>query len=275
MANDSKNDDFPTIRLDDEDRRDYQQNKRRAGHKASHTIPSDNAAKQTVVDDDDEDDVKRGGASTVLVVLVLLLALGGLGGCYYLYTLLQQQQAVAQDAEGRLAELERKLSATDEEMGESTVALQVKVNELSEKSKETWEQVDKLWASAWRRNQKEITELSDKVSSMQKELTASVSRVSEDVSSHQSRLTSIKNQLASLADEVLAFNVSLEQVNNDKQSQQQTVQNVNDKLSVLEKRNNTLNSRINALESDMRDMATKVVSGPQNNGGSAGGGSAE
>lgn len=274
MANDSKNDDFPTIRLDDEDRRDYQQNKRRAGHTASHTIPSGNAAAQTVVDDDDEDE-KRGGASTVLVILVLLLALGGLGGCYYLYTLLQQQQAVAQDAESRLAELERKLSATDEEMGESTVALQVKVNELSEKSKETWEQVDKLWASAWRRNQKEITELSDKVSSMQKELTASVSRVSEDVSTHQSRLTSIKNQLASLADEVLAFNVSLEQINNDKQSQQQSVRNVNDKLSVLEKRNNTLNSRISALENDLRDIATKVVSGPQNNGGSTGGGSAE
>ena len=72
----------------------------------------------------------------------------------------------------------------------------------------------------------------------------------------------MKNQLASLADEILALNVALDQANNEKQQQQQSVKNVNDKLSVLEKRNNTLASRISSMESEIRDIATKVVSTP-------------
>lgn len=264
MANDSRNDDFPTIRLDEEDRRDYEKKR----HTAAHTIKPEEQASAS--SDPGSDEPKgKGGAGTLLVVLVLLLALAGLGGCYYLYTLLQQQQAVALQAEDRIAELERKLSATDEEMGESTVALQVKVNELAEKSKELWEQMDKLWASAWRRNQKEITDLGAKVNTMQKDLNGSISSVADDVKTHQSRLTSMKNQQASLADEILALNVALDQVNNDKSQTQQNVQNVNDKLSVLEKRNNTLASRISSMENEIRSIATKVISSP---GGQAPGG---
>ena len=262
MANDSRDDDFPTIRLDDEDRREYQQKK----HTASHTIKGKDAGSSTTPPSDSKS--PRSGASTVFVVIALLIALGGLGGCYYLYTLLQQQQAVALDAESRLAELERKLSATDEEMGESTVALQVKVNELSEKSQELWEQMDKLWASAWRRNQKEITDLNDKVNGMEKSLTSSIETVANDVDTHQSRLTSINNQLASLADELLALNVAIEQVNNDKTQQARSVKNVSDKLSVIEKRNNALASRMSSLESEIRDIATKVISAPSGTGGS-------
>ena len=36
--------------------------------------------------------------------------------------------------------------------------------------------------------------------------------------------------------------------------------NLNDKISVLEKRNNTLSGRITGLESEIREIATKVVS---------------
>lgn len=257
MANDSRNDDFPTIRLDEEDRRDYEKKR----HTAAHTIKPEKGQKADP-QGSEPPPAGKSGASTLWVVLALLVALAGVGGCYYLYTLLQQQQSVAAQAEARISELENKLSATDEEMGQSTVALQVKVNELGQKSKELWEQMDKLWASAWRRNQKDITDLGDKVNGMQKTLTGSISTVAEDVETHQSRLTSMKNQLASLADEILALNVALDQANNDKQQQQQSVKNVNDKLSVLEKRNNTLASRISSMESEIRDIATKVVSTP-------------
>lgn len=258
MANDSRNDDFPTIRLDEEDRRDYDKKR----HTAAHTIKPEGKSSTSSAPESGPAKTKRSGASILLVIIALLLALGSMGGCYYLYTLHQQQQVVALETESRIAELERKLSATDEEMGESTVALQVKVNELAEKSKELWEQMDKLWASAWRRNQKEITDLGAKVNTMQKDLKGSISTVADDVNTHQNRLSSMKSQQASLADEILALNVALEQVSNDKRSNQQTIQNVNDKLSVLEKRNSTLSTRISSMENEIRSIATKVISSP-------------
>ena len=71
---------------------------------------------------------------------------------------------------------------------------------------------------------------------------------------------SVKNQLASLADELLAVNVQLEQALSDKQSAQKEVRNLSDKLSVLEQRNTTLSGRITSLENEIREIATKVVS---------------
>ena len=78
----------------------------------------------------------------------------------------------------------------------------------------------------------------------------------------------MKNQLASLADELLAVNVQLEQAANDKQSAQQSVRNLSDKLSVLEQRNTTLSGRLTSLENEIREIATKVVSRSGASGGS-------
>ncbi|MBU3023174.1 hypothetical protein [Aestuariibacter sp. A3R04] len=260
MSNDSRNDDFPTIRLDDEDRRDYQQKKRPAGHSAkADNQPTGAASSNSVA-------AGNSSSGTIWAVLALLIALGGCGGCYYLYSQLLLQQAEAEKAENRIAQLERKLSATGEEMGESTVALQVKVGELTDKSNELWDQMDKLWASAWRRNQKEITELGDKLNSTQTELKKSVSGMSEDIKAQQSKLASLNNQLSGIADEILALNVQIEQAAGDKNAQAQTVKNLTDKLSVLENRSGSLANQISSLRDDMRELATKVASQPDPTG---------
>jgi len=252
MANNSKNDEFPTIRLDEEDRRDYQA-KRQASvtstppSSSSHTSHTSNTSASN-------------SGNGIWVTLVALVALTACGGCYYLYTLLEQQKVIAQEADKRILQLENKLSATGEEIGESTVALQVKVTELSNKTNELWEQMDKLWASAWRRNQKEIADLGDRVGNVQTALNKNIDTVANDVKSQTAVIGSLKNQLASLADELLAVNIQLEQALNDKQNAQQSVRNLSDKLSVLEQRNTTLSGRITSLENEIRDIATKVVS---------------
>lgn len=248
MADNNQQDDLPTIRLDEEDRRAYQKTKQPASSKKTAPPPSG------------KDNTSSGG-NGLWLTLVALVALAACGGSYYLYTLYQQQQATAQAAERRIAELERRLSATGEEIGESTVALQVKVNDLGAKTEELWEQMDKLWASAWRRNQKEIADLGERVSKVQNDLKGSVNAVSQDVSAQSSRLSSIKNQLATTADELLALNVQLEQAQADKQSNAQTVKNLNDKISVLEQRNNALSGRISKMERELREIATQMVSG--------------
>lgn len=259
MANNSKNDEFPTIRLDEEDRRDYQTKRKAAPSKPS-TTPSSTPSSPSPS--------SNGGGNGIWVTLVAIVALAACGGCYYLYTLLEQQKAVADQAEKRIMQLENKLSATGEEIGESTVALQVKVTELSNKTNELWEQMDKLWASAWRRNQKEIADLGDRVGNVQTALNKNIGSVSDDVNAQAAAIGSVKNQLASLADELLAVNVQLEQAANDKQSAQQSVRNLSDKLSVLEQRNTTLSGRLTSLENEIREIATKVVSRSGASGGS-------
>ena len=259
MANNSKSDEFPTIRLDEEDRRDYQTKRQATPTKTTTPSPSSSANRQPS---------NSGSSNGIWVVLVALIALAACGGCYYLYTLLEQQKAVAEQAEKRIMQLENKLSATGEEIGESTVALQVKVTELTNKTNELWEQMDKLWASAWRRNQQEIADLGDRVGNVQTALNKNISAVSDDVKTQTAAIGSVKNQLASLADELLAVNVQLEQAVNDKQSTQQSVRNLTDKLSVLEQRNTTLSGRITSLENEIRDIATKVVSRSGSTGGS-------
>lgn len=255
MSNDSRNDDFPTIRLDEEDRRDYQHKK----HPSSQSVKSSAGTAPAASGKPSAGPTKSGGGNGLWIALVAVVALAGVGGSYYLFQQLELQKKVAADAENRIAQLERKLSATGEEMGESTVALQVKVSELTDKSEELWDQMDKLWASAWRRNQKEITDLGDKLNATENSLKKSINSVTEDVSADQQKLSSLSNQLSGIADEILALNVQLEQATSDKSSQQQTVKNLTEKVSVLENRNASLASRLTSMENEIRDIATKVV----------------
>jgi len=253
MANNSNNDDFPTIRLDDEDRRDYQ--KKRQPTPANSSAPSSSPAPSSV-----SSNAGSASGNGLWILLIAIIALGACGGCYYLYTLLEQQKNAASAAEQRIAQLENKLSATGEEIGESTVALQVKVTELSNRTNELWEQMDKLWASAWRRNQKEIADLGARVGNVQNAINASISNVADDVKAQNAEIGSVKTQLATLADEVLALNVQLEQAGNAREQSEQSVRALTDKLKILEQRNTALSGRVSGLENDIRDIATKVVS---------------
>lgn len=253
MSSNSRNDDFPTIRLDDEDRRDYQKKQSSASAAApSHSSTSDKQPAKT----------KSSGGSTFVLTLSLLIALGASGGCYFLYDLSQKQQVVMADAERRIEQLENKLSATGEEIGESTVALQVKVTELSNKTNELWEQMDKLWASAWRRNQKEISDLSEKVDANKANVNESISQVARNADQQKTQLSALQTQLSAVADDLLALNVRMEQTSELASQFGQSKKVVNDKLALLEQRNNSLSSRIGALENEIREMATQLVSQP-------------
>jgi len=66
-------------------------------------------------------------------------------------------------SERRIKNLEQQLSVTGEEMGESAVAMRVKLDTLSKKTDDLWAQMDKLWASAWRRNQADIEKLNQQI----------------------------------------------------------------------------------------------------------------
>ncbi|GGF55117.1 hypothetical protein [Alteromonas lipolytica] len=257
MANNSRNDDFPTIRLDEEDRRGYQ-SKATQVHRSVSPSQATTSAETT-----------KSGGGAGWGVTALLVAIIGCGAAGYLYTLTQQQSATLQSAEQRIQQLENKLSATGEEIGESTVALQVKVTELSNRTTELWEQMDKLWASAWRRNQKEIADLSDKVAGDKKDLLESVSQVARNLDGQKTQLATLNSSLETVSDEMLAINVQMEQISAGNGERQQQVKNLDDKIALLEQRNNALSSRIASLEAEIRDLATKMVSSSSSSQASA------
>ena len=139
MTNPLDNDELPQITLDEEDRRG------RAKTSTAKVANSKNISSQR---NPGNSQVSNSGGKR-LATFAVLIALASVGAAGWLFQQLQIQVERANSAEERIAGLESKLSATGEEIGDTTVALQIKVTELSNKSNELWEQMDKLWASAW------------------------------------------------------------------------------------------------------------------------------
>lgn len=154
-----------------------------------------------------------------LAVLALLLAAISMAAAGYLFKLLQQQQADFKAANSRLALLEKQLSSTDESISQSSVAMQVKLNDVKERTDELWTQMDKLWASAWRRNQTEIT-------------------------AHQTQLEAHKKQLATLNKQL----ASVEKNQKDQQSQTKKLQTQLSKASADVKKLNDLKQKLLAQQ---------------------------
>ncbi|MFT3929795.1 MAG: hypothetical protein QM709_05770 [Spongiibacteraceae bacterium] len=75
--------------------------------------------------EDDDEDIAEGRPSHVLTYLVGFVALIGVAAAGYLFVQLQ-------NAQERVAALEQRLSSTDESVSQSSGALQVKINELSD-----------------------------------------------------------------------------------------------------------------------------------------------
>jgi len=131
-----------------------------------------------------------GSASSALVwfTLVLVLIAGGVSG--YLYTKLLKSN-------DRIAQLEMRLSEAGESMDQSSATLGLKLKELTQKTNELWEQMDKLWASAWRRNQSEIAGLRDDIKGLTKKAT--------DLSSSLNRLKKATDELPSLEKKIASM----------------------------------------------------------------------
>lgn len=134
-------------------------------------------------------------------------ALAGTG--YFFYQENLQLKQVISNSEDRIQQLEDQLSATGEEMGESTVALRAKLEAITEKTEKLWGEMDKLWASAWRRNQSEIKELnsaSKKQKTQQTKLANSISTVTQNVSEIKEKQTATEFSIDALSEQLTAAN---------------------------------------------------------------------
>lgn len=169
-------------------------------------LPTMKAQKEGVLDAtsdsaDFEEKVKSKSAIwpaiTVLIITIVCLALWN----HHLQDKLEIQQQQSQLAFDRISELEKRLSTTGESMNQSSVSLQVKLKELANRTDDLWAQMDKLWASAWRRNQKEIADHTKSLG----QLKLSLTKVNKVQSS------SVK-QVKALQTDLTALNIKLEEL---------------------------------------------------------------
>jgi chromosome segregation ATPase len=93
-----------------------------------------------------------GGAGLLARLFITVALVAGAVACAWAFQLqeqLQKADKLLSQYETRIKDLEDRLSDTDESVSQSSVTLQVKIKEL-------YSEVDKLWASAWRKNKANI-----------------------------------------------------------------------------------------------------------------------
>ena len=198
-----------------------------------------------------------------LVISTLLIALIAAGASGFLYYSQQQSQMALDSATTRILELENRLSATGEEMGNSTVALQVKVGELANRAKELWGQMDKLWALAWRRNQKDIIDLSKVVEDNRTQAQSNVNTVTASVKKSINRVNNqfdaLQNDFNATKNEILSVSLELETMKQGLLSGQDTYSVINEKIAILEQRNTALRNKVAAMEKTLNSVSVKPV----------------
>lgn len=208
----------------------------------------------------------KSGPGSFLFILVLLIAIGACAASGYLFIELQRTQENMVANQNRIQTLENRLSATGEEMGNSTVELQVKLGELSEKTDELWEQMDRLWASAWRRNQEEIKSLNSDVVALKSNVTKSINDVTTKVNSAESgtqqlmtRINSLNSQISEQANNLLAVKVEYEGFTQTNTEQNGDIRALEEKILLLEKRNTSLLQKLNEVEGQVKELAVKTI----------------
>ncbi|MEN8771342.1 MAG: hypothetical protein ABF267_08670, partial [Glaciecola sp.] len=146
------------------------------------------------------------------------------------------------------------------EMGNSTVALQVKVTELANRLEELWQQMDKLWASAWRRNQSEIKDLTKVVEDNRTQAQSNVNSVTESLSkglaSSETKFDALQNDFNSAKNEILSVSMELETIKQGLLNGQDANVVINEKIAILEQRNTALRSQVSLIEKAMASKSS-------------------
>jgi chromosome segregation ATPase len=145
-----------------------------------------------------------------LILLTLIIALTlGLSITWFYQEHSKSQELMLQYQQ-RITVLEQQLSATGEEMGESTVAMKVRLETLTDKSEKLWQEMDKLWASACRRNQSDIKTLRSTSVKHQQKTSDSIQKLSTTLTTIdqlKEKITASDLKINALGDNLNTLNV--------------------------------------------------------------------
>jgi chromosome segregation ATPase len=203
--------------------------------------------------------------STLLIYVLI--------GCaaYWVYQQNIKTNAIIDSAEQRIASLEHQLSATGEEMGESAIEMKVRIETLGKTSDKLWEEMDKLWASAWRKNQSQIkalrksnTSLTDLSNTQRKEVTstlASIKEMNDKQVSTEYSIDALKEQLKSsenLIDQIKKLSLELSAIESNSQGRDKQQISLASRVTQLSSQNKQLSSQINNLETKLAQAIKNI-----------------
>jgi hypothetical protein len=241
----------------------------------SSTSPSsvDNDSVKSNVDIQPTKQTNSSSTLSKLSTLLLYTIIAAAG--YLLYQQDIKTTAIINSAEQRIAGLERQLSATGEEMGESAVEMKVRIETLGKTSDKLWDEMDKLWASAWRKNQSQIKKLqkdnkslASLSSTQQKKVSSSLATIKEindkQVASEFS-IDALKEQLKSSLQlteqiEMLSLELSALESNSQRRDRQQIA--LASRVTELSEQNKQLLSQIKSLALTQKKIPAKTAPPP-------------
>jgi chromosome segregation ATPase len=223
-------DDMPKIRLEKDDLESFHRTRAQSNKKGS---------KKSDLPDES---TSASNSPSWLAILFLLVVIIGAAG-YWSF----EQFKVLQQAQSRITELESRLSATGEDMDQSAAALQIKVSELSVKTEDLWGQMDKLWASAWRRNQSEIGALNKTIMSLKATTEKSAKSLSSETANNNTSIGLAKEQLENQANFLKRLNDKFGQINSVDADFEQQLASLREKLISTALANNDLTNQIDDL----------------------------
>lgn len=227
-------DDMPKIRLEKDDLESFHRTRAQSTNKS----PKKSG-------EADESTEKSNSPSWFAFLFILIIIIGATG--YWSFE--QYKQALKSNAEleSRITDLENRLSATGEDMGQSAAALQVKVSELSAKAEHLWSEMDKLWASAWRRNQSEIGALDKTVKSLKSSSEKSIKNLNNESAANNTSIIALNEQLEKQANVLKQLNDKFSQVNSVDANFEQQLASLREKLISTALANNNLTNQIDDL----------------------------
>lgn len=227
-------DDMPKIRLEKDDLDSFHRTRARA---------SSSANKKSNKEDNEKTVSGTSTSSPSWFALIFLLVVISAAGGYWAF----EQHKVLTLAQNRITELESRLSATGEDMGQSAAEMQVKLSELSAKTEDLWEQMDKLWASAWRRNQSEISDLNKTVMSLKSAGEKSAQSLNNDITANNTSVELIKEQIESQKSALTQLTQGLNKANKLDQDFEQQLASLREKIISTALANNDLINQIDDL----------------------------
>jgi chromosome segregation ATPase len=152
----------------------------------------------------------------LFITFALVVAAVACAWAWQLQGELGQASFVLEQYEERISDLEDRLSDTDEGLSQNTATMAVKIKEL-------YSEVDKLWASAWRRNKA-------KIEALEKQSAANTKKVASNGKS----LTTTEAKLKSVAGDISKLKTvagDLERLMSSAKTNQREVERVADSLN--------------------------------------------
>ncbi len=186
--------------------------------------------------DDDYEEPATGGGNSAVVYLLAVVAAGLLGWAGWQQLQLSDTRVEMAASQARIADLEQRLSVTDESVNQSSVAMQVKLKDLDG-------EVRKLWDNVWKKNQETLAAHQTQLASLDKAVKAAqaeVAKASQGLAAQQKGVEGMRGQLEQMARTEATVELSKRKLD----EQQVALESVTEKLNRITAEQNKLAQRI-------------------------------